>query len=315
MLANKRSVAFIGIASVASLLVTGCSVDHAAPDGPPSSGAQPKGSALRPSVNLRLPVEEYLFSDSEIKAVLQAQRTLVQQCMRRFGVSHDFGSPGPSTGPRSLMDRRYGVTDEQMARSYGYHLGDRDPRAHPVTQSSPPTGKAYTVLTGKTESATDKETPALASSDVPSVNGMRVSADGCVGEATKKIAGSGHVGSGDLAQDLNGQSFNITKANPDVTRAFRSWSRCMKDKGFSYPDPFAAMADNRFQGKEPVPAEIQVATADVGCKGQVDLVDVWFTAETSLQRSLIKKNKSALDAAIKNKESQLATASRINRAE
>lgn len=307
MLANfagKRRVALVGATCFVSLMVSGCSagpesVNSAKVDGG-SSGAT-RGQALRSSVHLELPIQEYLFSDADLKTVKQAMRTLAQRCMRRYDVSYDFGPPAPALGPRSLMDRRYGLTDEQLARTSGYHLGDRDPRTHPVTPPVPPVGEALTVLSGK-------ERPV-------EVNGVKVPAHGCAGEAEKKIAGSGRLGSGDLAQGLNGRSFLATKADRRVTKVFRAWSECMKGKGFSYPDPLSVMDDKRFQGRTPVPEEKKVATADVACKGRTNVVGVWFGVETAYQKSLIAKNASALGAALEAKESQLAAAAAVNSTE
>ncbi|MEV5108005.1 hypothetical protein ACFQ7G_39075 [Streptomyces massasporeus] len=281
----------LGALGASLLLLTGCSTDPAASKGTPAAEQTP---AMRSSVGLHLPLQDYLYSDADLRTVKQAMRTLTEKCMRRHKVTHDFGPPPPAMGPRSITDRRYGLTDARMARTTGYHLGDRDPRTHPVPERTPPTGKALTVIAG-TGSPTE-------------VNGVRVPARGCAGEAEREIVGSGRLGSSDLAQDLNGESFTATKADPRVVKAFRAWSRCMKERGHAYPDPLAVMNDKRFQGNTPAPPEIEVATADVACKARTDVTGIWYRAEVAYQKTLIARNEKALAAVREQKRDQLAAA-------
>jgi hypothetical protein len=277
------------------VLLTGCSADPATGQATPDAGAAP---TLRPSVGLRLPLQDYLFSDADLRTVKQAMRTLTEECMRRYKVTHDFGPPPPAMGPRSLTDRRYGLTDARAARTTGYHLGDRDPRTHPLPERTPPTGQALKVIAG-----TGRPTE---------VNGVRVPVRGCAGEAQRKIVGTGRLGSSDLAQDLNGRSFNDTRADPRVVEAFRAWSRCMKERDFSYSDPMDVMNDKRFQGNTPVPLEIEVATADVACKARTDVTGIWYRVEVAYQKKLIARNESALTAVREEKRDQLAAARAVD---
>ncbi|MFD4231792.1 hypothetical protein [Streptomyces sp. NPDC058545] len=60
---------------------------------------------------------------------------------------------------------------------------------------------------------------------------------------------------------------------------------------------------------------MKVATADVACKGRTNAVGVWFGVETAHRKSLNAKNESALGAAFKTKEPQLAAAAAVNSTE
>ncbi|WP_328562431.1 hypothetical protein [Streptomyces coelicoflavus] len=288
----------LGVAAVL-LAAVGCSSQHSEPEGerPPA----PRPSTLLASVDLRLPIEEYLFSDAEMGSVREAQQTLIERCARRFGLTYEPVSAGPPVGPRSVMDRRYGLTDAKLARADGYHLGDRDPRTQEMEEFEAPKGKMLTVLTGKPgDSGGDK------------VNGVEVPAAGCAGEAGRELSKEETLGSSDLAQDLNGKSFSATKEDRQVLAAFKSWSQCMKDKGFSYPDPLTVMSDSRFQGQKSTPLEIRTAVADVACKGRVNLVGIWFAVEVEYQKSLIAKEKKDLTPVLQDKRYQLAAADAVN---
>ncbi|MFD5749482.1 hypothetical protein [Streptomyces sp. NPDC127033] len=303
-------VRFMATAGAASLLMAGCSVNHENRSANPAT--VPPSPTLLATVDLRLPIEKYLFSDSEAKTIRRAKIILLQNCMRSFNVSYDFGTPAPDLGPRSLMDRRYGVTDALMAQAHGYHLGARDPRTHIVTPPAPPAGEALTVLTGSPRPAEDGKNSHHAPTSAPlKVNGKIVSPRGCAGEADAKLAKKDAAESGDLAQDLNGQSFIAAKKDARVLEVFHSWSKCMKGKGYSYPDPLAAMDDRKFRGSKPIPEELKVAPADIECKKQTNLVSVWFTVETSLQRGLLDKYEKQLTPILSNKNNQLAAAASV----
>ncbi|MFJ6070303.1 hypothetical protein ACIQFU_05560 [Streptomyces sp. NPDC093065] len=289
----------LGVGAVL-LAAVGCSSQHSEPEGGPTPAA-PRPSTLLASVDLRLPIEDYLFSDAEMGRVRQAQQTLIERCARRFGLTYEPVSAGPPVGPRSVMDRRYGLTDAKLARADGYHLGDRDPRIHEMEEFEAPEGKMLTVLTGKPgDSGGDK------------VNGVEVPAGGCAGEAGRELSKDETLGSSDLAQDLNGRSFSATKEDPQVLAVFKSWSQCMKGKGFSYPDPLTVMNDNRFQGQKSTPLEIRTAVADVACKGQVNLVGIWFAVEVEHQKSLIVQEKKNLTPVLQDKRHQLKAADAVN---
>ncbi|MFB6947094.1 hypothetical protein ACFWGL_38930 [Streptomyces sp. NPDC060286] len=139
------------------------------------------------------------------------------------------------------------------------------------------------------------------------VNKMKIPAGGCFGEATKMISGS----PGDPARHLNLQSFTAAKADPRVKRVFTDWSACMKEEGYTYSDPLAAMSDPRFQGAYPARDERETAVADVACKRRTHLINVWFGVESTVQKKLISEELPSFAAALELKKKQLATASTI----
>ncbi|GAA5004026.1 hypothetical protein GCM10025734_41840 [Kitasatospora paranensis] len=231
---------------------------------------------------------------------------LRKACMQRFGLDYTIGPADAPTGPRTFMDRRYGVTDQADAAANGYHLGDRDPRTHPVrpTQFS---AEQQQVLTGQLPGKTGTEETNL------QVRGVPVPPGGCYDEAKRGLAGSGELGPSSVAQQANFQTFKASMSMAQVTQAFGAWSGCMKARGYSYPNPMDAIGDRRFLADSPTPLELQVATADVICKKQVDLIDTWFAAEVSLQKELIARQQAGFTAALAAKTEQLAKADAVLR--
>ncbi|MET7289204.1 hypothetical protein [Streptomyces sp. NPDC005573] len=270
---------------------------------PHASGAAPH---LLAGVDLTLPVEKYLFSTAEQKELQSAQDVLAARCVKGFGLHYEVPASGSDAGPRSLMDRRYGVTDEKMAAAFGYHLGDIDPRKVKTANPDLPKGDALVVLTGRSGKVTKSGVL---------VNGKKVAPGGCFRTAREAIFGKskGNTSIDDFPQDLNRQSFFASKSSPDVVRVFKAWSNCMKKRGFSYPDPLTVADDKRFRGADPVPAEIEVARADVGCKKETNLVGVWFSVETRFEEGAIRQNASRLNRELEKKKEVLAAASDVVR--
>ncbi|KQV04399.1 hypothetical protein ASE03_12160 [Kitasatospora sp. Root187] len=231
---------------------------------------------------------------------------LRKACLQRFGLDYAINPANPPTGPRTFMDRRYGVTDQAEAATNGYHLGDRDPRTHPV---HPPqlSAEQQQVLTGHLPEKTATDDTKL------QINGVPIPPGGCYEEAKRGLAGSGELGPSGVAQQANFQTFKASLSMPQVTQAFEAWSGCMKEKGYSYPNPMDAISDRRFLEDLPTPLELQVATADVTCKQQVNLIDTWFAVETSLQKELIARQQADFTAALAAKNEQLAKADTVLR--
>ncbi len=293
-----------GLAGLMCLALAGCSSS-----GRPAAAAVPttrSPSALPAGADLHLPVEPYLFSEAEAEKLTRAGAVLRKACMRRFGLDYAVGPAGPPTGPRTFMDRRYGVTDRAEVAANGYHLGDRDPHAHP---SRPPqfSAEQQQVLTGQLPGKTAADETNLR------VNGVPVPPGGCYEEARRGLAGAGELGPSSVAQQANFQTFKASMSAAQVTKAFEAWSGCMKNRGYSYPNPMDAIGDRRFLGDSPTPLELQVATADVICKQQVDLIGTWFTVEASLQKELIARQQAEFTAALAAKTEQLAKADAVLR--
>ncbi|MFD0528988.1 hypothetical protein ACFQ1I_21960 [Kitasatospora arboriphila] len=231
---------------------------------------------------------------------------LRKACMQRFGLDYAISPADPPTGPRTFMDRRYGLTDPAEAAANGYHLGDRDPRTHPVR---PPqfSAEQQQVLTGHLPGKTGADETNL------QVNGVPVPPGGCYDEAKRGLAGSGDLGPSSVAQQANFQTFKASMSVAQVTQAFEAWSGCMRNRGYSYPNPMDAIGDRRFLGDSPTPLELQVAAADVICKQQVHLIDTWFAVEASLQKELIARQQAEFTAVLAAKTEELAKADAVLR--
>lgn len=247
------------------------------------------------SAALALPADRYLWTDSEIERVNHAERTLAARCLALFELAMPSTPALPNVAPETPTARRYGLTSAAEAARTGYRLpaalaASDGPRPAPAQ----PDAEVQAVLQGTAEK----------------VRGRPVPDGGCQAEADRRLGAGAQVGISDLAQDLNGGSWELAKTHPLTKQAFAQWSTCMKKAGFDYPDPMAAMNDDRFTGS-PSAVEKTTAVRDVACKRANNTTGIWYSVEVEVQRALIDHNRSALAEVWQAKSDQLAKSTAI----
>ncbi len=304
----RHAIAALAIAGTAALAAGGCA-SHTSTAAPPSdSSAQQAGpKAAWPSAvpttgltkGMVLPLEAYMVSYPDEVSITQAVNRLEATCMAGYGFTYVPLPPGSNPPPSpddANMSRRYGIADPAQARAYGYHL--------PSGNNTPPAPRQLsaaerTVLTG--ESSPGAEGTAQATS----YHGTPLPPEGCTGYASRAVGARFNTS---LVDQLDVDSLNTAQNEPRVKTALGLWSACMKTKGYSVDIPFHA-PQLTSAGINPTAdsEEIAVATADVTCKQQTDLVATWFAADKVVQQQEIAQHRSVLmqiqreiDTAVKN---------------
>ncbi|QLE72870.1 hypothetical protein FGW37_15880 [Streptomyces rectiverticillatus] len=251
-----------------------------------------------------LPIDPYLLTNEQADRLDAAQRTLVERCMRRFEVAYNPPAPSTPFRPETRTQYRYGITDPTAAARHGF-APPGSPRTPPRPPSPPALApEASIVLTG-TDDPRAKPGSAAAKGG-QRVNGRTVPAGGCLGEARSALRADGAEAGGDapVADRINSGSFERSQRDPRVVRVFAQWAACMKKRGFaSYDDPLKAAADAAWRTPEPSAEERETAAADARCKGEHNVVGVWFAVDAAYQRQEIDRNAKEL-AAVK---AELAT--------
>ncbi len=285
-------------ALTAALVVTGCSDSEPQP---PSVSSTPPSSQV---ADQKLPLEAYLLSADESGQVQQAYHGLITACMQRFGRTYKSVQPEQS-GPRSLVDRRYGVTDADLAARHGYHLpgpSDGDAAGPNLTPDD------ILVLDGAVRDIDGKPTLAVGALRDPA--GKPLPKDGCRGESNRTL---GNLDVTAAARELNTRSYELSKRDSRVRAAMRAWSACMSASRYNYPEPLAAVDDPRLSGDAPTPLEIAVAVADVACEERTNPAGTWFAVESAYQKRLIAEHRDALERVQKAKLAQLKTVASVLR--
>jgi hypothetical protein len=245
---------------------------------------------------LILPVNAYGYTVPERNRLGWARDILISECMHGFGF--EFSAANTTQNDRltnrETQDfgfygnkRRYGVTDMAAAARYGYHLASTTTGATSAGNQANPAG---TARLSTAERAILVGTGPDGKRMSRSASGRQVPSGGCVGAVDAKLAGSGSVGEAKPVSDLDKSSFEQSLKNAKVTTAFRAWSVCMTGKGYHFAGPLDASGAFDLDTKTVSAHETTTARADVACKQQTHLVDIWFGVEVAYQRPWIEQH-------------------------
>ncbi|WP_371493954.1 hypothetical protein OG871_02690 [Kitasatospora sp. NBC_00374] len=286
---------------VVAALATACSATgrESAPPGPVEIGAVPTLTTVK---DRTLPIEAYLLNGRQTAQLQSAVGTLETRCMARFGF--DYRPPQPDLqSPVTQTARRYGVTDPSEAASLGYHAPAGFSRAkEPATGLS---AEGQQVLTGGGTPDRPAATPG------PAVRGQAVPAGGCIGEAVAKVHPDRGLQEAELADRINSGDYERSLQDARVKDVFAKWSGCMKDKGYTYGTPLDALNDRRWATDSPSREETETALADQECAARHNVVGVWFTVESAMQRHDIDARAEALKKVKDSNEAALRRAAQV----
>ncbi|MEE1767891.1 hypothetical protein PUR34_06765 [Streptomyces sp. JV185] len=272
-------------ALTATLLVSGCDGEAARPPAAPGPVATPTPAT---TANLRLPLNAYLPTPEEQATGEYLVYRVQQHCMRNFGfrylprLSSDYIGTTVATW-REYESRRYGISERTVATERGYHLAEEPGGARAPQIATALSLPEREVLSGRTADGRASSTP---------VRGRAVPDDGCAGQAERTVhtddAEAVQRGN-DLVARLRHEAFERSRSDPRVAAVNRTWSSCMRSKGFAYRDPDAALEDPRWdlRSTRPSRAEVAVATADISCKLRVNLLGVNFAVEAEYENAAI----------------------------
>jgi hypothetical protein len=264
---------------VAGVALAGCS----RPAAPATGGQEPPVASpriLRSPSEIVLPVDAYREPLQQRLAVAKAQDLLGQACMRRLGFDWEIPERVPSR--RNDNERRYGVFDERLAATYGYH-------------PEPDLEHDRAVLRNKRIKLSPAAMTAWGGKGPSSLNGREVPKGGCLGEARRQLGDGQEPAGMDLPDRLATDSMTRAETDSRVRNAWQQWSGCMRKAGYHYRTPWDAHDDpGWWQGPGSSRREIATATADVRCRKETNLVGVWMAVEAAYQQQAIERNPEAL---------------------
>ncbi|MFI8090179.1 hypothetical protein ACIF9R_17940 [Streptomyces sp. NPDC086080] len=291
-------------------------------DSGPGATGVPSPTAPPAPGEVVLPINAYLPTADDQARMGRARAILIDRCMRRFGLS--FPQPSAAALEAGAKDngvygnkRRYGVTDAATAQRYGYHLPSTVDR---VSQDGEPdgteagTGAEAGSAEGKRSRRRDPAYAAVLNGHEgnESERGARrddVPSGGCVGEAGAKLAEAGSATDGfsyaKVASDIKADSHFRSMSSTRVTAAFKEWSRCMRDKGYSTTAPVGERLPFDIDSARVSEKEIERALADVACKERTRLVEIWSGEERRYQNAQIKEHSTELRTAAEEHRSRM----------
>lgn len=295
--------------AVVPLLIVGagCSTQNSESEGGPDGSRSMSIQKLDSVVDKALPISAYAISDEQYHQIDLASAKLQRQCMTEYGLSFDYV---PSPAPDTRMARRYMSYDLKQVEHIGYHYGAAN-QIDPRTAGPKLDEDQMLVLLGATRPGED-----IGQSDlVGEYNGQEVPAGGCLRKARDQLLNTrGHsLGvNAKLVEQIEDESYASMLKDDRVLAVFKSWSDCMKQKGYNYATPAEANDDPQWQKTEAATAqEKDTAVADVTCKSENNVLGVQFAVESEYNKPLIEENAEALDKIKKLNEARLKAAAKI----
>lgn len=256
-----------------ALMVAAAGVPLAAIQGPASAQSRDVSAA-------GLPIMKYWIADSVVSQLQEARDELALRCMASLGftaVSAQYGEVSASAGT-SLFPAVTRSASGQV--SYV-----------PVNSPGPATLVAHSPVTLVNRAPARAEDTSMygrgKNTAVSPVPLGRIPAGGCWGQAGRILYGSHPALPADpRAVAVESQAYAMQA--PATQAALARWSACMSRAGQRYAAPLQAALDPRGQ----------TASADLACRGQVDLQQVFQNAEAQYQTEQLASHLPAIQQSL-----------------
>ncbi|MFJ8012671.1 hypothetical protein [Streptomyces sp. NPDC096339] len=323
---HARHAALAASATALVLLLAGCSQpgdgkassgsgksEKADPDAgnEPAIGAVP---ALLESRTLVFPLAPYTPNGRQLAVLDEAQDVLIDQCMQRYGFRFQQRRRA-ETAPKQDDSRRYGISDPAEAAQSGYTNPQLGRGSKPQQQSRGANEKL--VLNGL-EVDPSLQVPMnqeeAEKSDVATtvVGGQKVPAGGCLRESALKLfTPTKDTVDTMVAQGYGLEAYGRAQKDSRVVAATKAWSECMGKRGYAgFTDP-TGLPPGIDDSNIGSPQAITMATQDVACKKESNLVGIWYTVEVAYQQRAIERNAETLDLAKKQLDERMKLAAQL----
>jgi hypothetical protein len=275
------------------LALTGCAATQGGAKEPPAQVLN-----IQDIDSFTLPLDAYSANPEQRLLLETAKIRVLARCLERLGLKAEL--PDPQRRPFRPNALRYGITSEARVKVLGYSVPEitKEPRR---PELSP---KIEQALSGKGPST---------------IRRKKVPEGGCAGEAGRIL----DAGTPDPKPDrsivgrLSVATFERSVQDSRVRAVFSQWSACMKRSGYRYATPRDANRNKAFNdGRKHRVTELELGTAvaDVRCKREADVVNVWAGVETAYQKLAIAQNRAALTAVRRAVDTRLKNAADLARA-
>lgn len=265
----SRTAALGCVAMLAGFtLVAGCGSPESSDEAKPS---ETNGNAVV------YPFDPMSLNNDQMRTVNRARAILAQRCLKRFGFVVQI--PAQIAGnPWDGIDERYGLTDEQHARTYGY--GSKpSPQETPFEVTVP--REALAIMYGK-EMGSNNGVYFNTGRPLPTYGGQTVPSGGCAGEANTTLTAGMPPGEPLNTREVEHDLTKEAMTSPEVRTKIDAWRACLKKAGFEYSDPWEPTL--RWSANKATPEAVTAALADVRCNKQTGLADTWRKIDIGLQR-------------------------------
>lgn len=261
----------------------------------PTHPASP--TSPRTAEQIQLPLARYMSSAADEQAYFMAVNLAQKSCAAKFGVTSSIPVTRQPSQVASDTIRRYGIIDAEEVARYGYDFPPSYAASEEtVGQGWDPSARELAVMTARrpdgTPVTTDSET------------GKKVPAGGCAAEGYRLVdKGQTPPTLNLLADDLLGQAWSQTVADPRALAAAREWSACMSGHGYHFKHRWDAAES---VGGQPEKVEIRMAKLDLRCANETGYIDTWYAVDTEHQNQLIHEHRAELEVTLADQADVMA---------
>jgi len=268
---RRAALAGATIAAVTVLAGCGSSGRVAGGQGGPPEPEPSLGPIVRVTdpVRIHRPLDAFLLTGKQIVRLESVRYAAMNRCLGERGIRGRFDAPEGLPGfiegmvtDRVLRSDLYGYFDVRNMRSTGYH---RPGSERVSVESRPPAGVADSVV------------------------------ETCRSSGERAAGGIASPTDLELLSRLPAGGPGVPLRDSRYEAVVGRWRACMRGRGFSYPDPLAAIGDQRWRVPEPSDAERAVAVADVECKISTNLVGVALAVQAATDERYIRAHEEQLE--------------------
>jgi len=273
----------LAIVVVVVLALTAC--------GEGKDDVQANTPSLTPGTSFVVPGAAALPLDSVRATSVDERRRLyvavqerIAACMSRAGLPYVAPQFTDMPNPDG---RKYGVVDRADAQTYGFKpslefLGGGDADSDPGNAPADPAIRLAWERALLGDGSEQEEVKTSNGTVVGKLNGS-----GCAAEAEREILGDrAEVEALRIElEDIAIRAYERSRQDEGVRAAIAAWSNCMNEAGYEYSHPLEPLS--AWSGDTATAEEKAAAVADVECKEQTDLVEVWSMAEGRIQLELL----------------------------
>ncbi|WP_306978864.1 hypothetical protein [Streptomyces canus] len=263
--------------------------------------------------NRPLPLDKYLVNPSQQSIIDKAYKKLVSTCMARFGFEYKLSTyqgQRDSDAPTTRVSGHYGHQNSKLMAKWGYHPEG----GAPINQSSSGTSIPKVTPNQKVAELGTSDPKHNFGPGGQVIHGHTVPNHGCIGEATKRLTGTvdGKLLDPQIAVNVNFKTMYEARQDKRTKSVFAKWSLCMKDRGFNYKDPLAAISDPEWQkSSNPTAHELKVATTDAACRHKENVVGIWYAVDYAYEEQALAANAAAMAKVKANLESKVRIATQL----
>ncbi|MFI9332140.1 hypothetical protein ACIGZJ_31935 [Kitasatospora sp. NPDC052868] len=274
---KQRRVSSVLPATVISLLLLVSAACTTAPKAETAADAPVITQGAGSAGLLALPLDAYELPDEDYLQVQRATMHSLRDCMASFGLTLSVPEVSASRYPRHAT--ALGWLGAHEVERYGYRgpANFADDMAAAARRGSRPI-------------VVPEDQIAVFEGSVPRFRGETVPEGGCDGK-TRRTLNGGEVSIPIDGLDstvpperwlhvLGAQAGDRARSDARFSSTVRSWSECMRDRGFRYQNPDQAMSDPRWStgedgaGQSPSRDEIETAVADRDCRDRANFSGV-----------------------------------------